>query len=78
MSLKSWGVFLDSFKTKQEAEEFIMDCNMALMKMGLENRMEYVFKIYPTYDNVRGRNWLYGVYLQRENTSGNNGTKGDG
>jgi hypothetical protein len=66
MSLKSWGIFLDSFKSRKQAMDFIIECNQTLGKMNLENKLEYVFEIHPTYDNVRGRNWLYGVYLQRE------------
>lgn len=66
MSLKDWGKFLESFRTLAEAKQFIADCNNALAHMDIPNdtKMDIEFHIKPTYDNTKGKNWYYGVYMR--------------
>jgi hypothetical protein len=68
MSLKQWGIFLDSFKNKKDAQRFIAECNQALAHMEISHvdKMSLVFEIHPTFDNARGRQWLYGVWMNEE------------
>jgi hypothetical protein len=68
MSFKEWGIFLDSFLSKKEAVEFIRASNLMLAHMDLsdEEKQAVKFSIHPTYDNTKGRSWLYGVYLRME------------
>jgi hypothetical protein len=68
MSLREWGIFLDSFATRHDALEFIAATTKALAKLDMpqEEKETITFQIHPTYDNIRGRDWLYGVYMQRK------------
>jgi hypothetical protein len=65
VSLKEWGIFLDSFKTRAEADKFIQECNSSLAHMDLDDEYKFslLFHVKPTFDNVRGGNWLYAVYM---------------
>ena len=65
MSLKEWGEFIDSFHTKAAAEAFIDESITAVSRMGFRVA-ENAFSIHPTFDNVKGKPWLFGVYLRED------------
>ena len=64
-SRREWGVFVDSFPTKREAEEFIQDSIRAMRVMGFEVGAN-AFSIHPTYDNTKGRKWYSAVYMRED------------
>lgn len=66
MSHKKWGQFLTSRPTIFEARRTIIDFNKFLAHMSLpeEVKMGVIFEIHPCYDNVRGRNWHWGIYVK--------------
>lgn len=65
MSLKEWGEFIDSFKNRKDAEEFVDESRRALARMGFVAESN-AFSIHPTFDNIVGRQWYHAVYLRED------------
>ena len=65
MSKKEWGTFIESFRTRQEAEWFV-DEQMSKLKREHPDLAHLAqFSVHPTYDNTSGRTWFFGVYVRR-------------
>lgn len=61
---KEWGTFITSQPTPALARRTILDLNRRLSKLPIpeEIKLGVMFEVHPTFDNVRGRPWYWGIY----------------
>lgn len=65
MSREEWGEFITSRPTPGQCRQAIFELNRLLARMRIpdEIKLGIIFSVYPTFDNVLGRPWYWGVYL---------------